>query len=216
MAVIIDQSIILKLFENLNENGINYVLLRNSGYKIPSEHPSDKDIDILVRKSSQKKFHETMWRNNWKEIKHPWNFGNNFVFLYAMDRFEMYTKSNLNIDICYQLNCRSINCGEWMPLDQSINDSVWYNKKKNSVYPWYEMNIEDQLVHLITRCIFDKKNFSIGYISDIDMLYKKADIEILFNKLKCVYFKFTSILIESIESRKYENLVKRYIQFTGY
>lgn len=213
---IIDKTIVLSLFEDLNRNGIEYVLLRNLGNEFPSNHSSDKDMDILVHKRSQKPFHELMSKGCWKKIQHPWDFGNNFIFLYAMDPFEMYIKSNLNLDVCYQLNCRSINDGEWMPLDQSINDSVWINKQKNSVFPWFEMCREDQLVHLITRCIFDKKRFPTEYINEIDALYQKVDLEMLREKLKYVFFKFTPVLMKNIENSAYENLVNKYLQFSDY
>jgi hypothetical protein len=212
----VDQKFIIELFNMLNQNKIEYVLLRNIGNELPNNYTSNKDIDILIHPNSKEKFHQRMKSNKWTQIKHPWDFGNNFVFLYAMDKFEMFTKDNINLDVCFQLPCRSINKGEWMPLDQMIIDSVWENKYKHPEFNWYQMCTEDQLVHLISRSIFDKKQFTDLYIIEIRALYKKANLEDLTNKLNLVFFKYTPNLIKSIESNNFEIMVNDYMQFSDY
>jgi hypothetical protein len=212
----IDQKIIIEMFEMLNENKIEYVLLRNIGNELPSNYSTNKDIDILVNPNSKTKLHQILLRNNWRKIKHPWDFDNNFVFLYAMDKFEMFTNISINLDVCYQLPCRSINRGEWMPLDQMILNSVWTNRYKHPEYNWYQMCTEDQLVHLISRSIFDKKTFTDLYIYEIKTLFKEANLEEFSNRLDLVFFKYTPRLIKNIENNNYENIVQDYLQFTEY
>lgn len=212
----VDKKIILDFFRQMNDLGIEYVLLRNIDNELPDNFKCRKDIDLLVNPNSRIKFKEFMKQNSWKKVKHPWNFSNNFVFLYNMDEFEMYQKGCVNLDISYQLSTRSTNNNEWMPIDQLINDSVWINKKKNIEYDWYEMCIEDQLIHLLTRCVFDKKEFNSGYIIKINELIKVVNRQNLIKKLNLVFFKFTQNLLDLLEKQRYDVIRNQYIEFTDY
>ena len=111
----------------------------------------------------------------WFPVRHPWDFGDNFIFLYSMNPLEFYEKNGIYLDVSYQLCCRSVNNGEWMPLDQKINNSVWNNRKQDNTYGWYILSDEDLFLHLITRSVFDKKKFTDGYIEQIQNLFKKIN-----------------------------------------
>lgn len=212
----VNSSDILRIFEMLNNNKVKYVLLRNINNELPNNFKANKDIDILVHPSSKEKLHNLLKNNGWKKIKHPLDNGLDFIFLYNMDKFEMFTKNNINLDICYQLSCRSLNRREWIPIDQKINDSVWINRKINNIYNWYEMSDEDQLIHLLTRCVFDKKKFEDGYVNEIDRLLGFTKIDNIKQKLELIFFKFTPYLLDLLKSHKYELIIKNYIQFKDY
>lgn len=125
-------------------------------HSIPDKVDNTKDIDIIVYEKDKDKFHKFMKQNKFTQVRHPWNFENNFVFLYAMDPLEFYVKDIFHLDICYQLCCRSSDHGEWLPIDQMVQKSVWENRRKNLQYGYFQLSAEDEFVHLITRCIFDK------------------------------------------------------------
>lgn len=212
----IDRKDVLDVFSMLNKNQISYVLLRNIDKELPDNLNEDKDIDILVKREDKEKFQKVLYNNGFKNKIHPWDFGNNFVFLYAMDKLEFYSKGKINLDICYQLCCRSINAKEWMPIDQMINNSVWENKKLNKNYDWYELSYEDELIHLLTRCIFDKGEFNSGYRKRISELMRKVDMDAEYKKLNVVFFKFTYKLVELIEKNEFDKIVNDYMTFTEY
>ncbi|MDB4121814.1 nucleotidyltransferase family protein, partial [Flavobacteriaceae bacterium] len=157
-----------ELFETLEEGKIEYTLLRNIDNELPDKLSVNKDIDIIVHPKDIKKLVSTLKKKQWNLVKHPWDFGHNFVFLYSMDPFLFFKKKQLHLDVCFQLSCRSLNNGEWFPLDESIQDSIWIYKKKVDK-PWnYVLSNEDYLIHLLTRSIFDKKEFTTGYIVEIE------------------------------------------------
>ena len=98
----IDGNIILSFFQMLNDNGVEYVLLRNIGNELPFSLSQKKDIDILIKKESKDDFHRLMKKTGWHSVPHPWDFGNNFVFLYAMDKLEFYENKEIHLDIFSQ------------------------------------------------------------------------------------------------------------------
>jgi hypothetical protein len=212
----IDSGKILSIFQGLEGSNIPYILLRNINNELPNNFIANKDIDIIIHPDHKKEFYKFAMNNGWKKVNHPWNFGNNFIFLYAMDPFEFYTLGEINIDVCFQLSCRSTNNGEWMPIDMLINSSAWENKKRNTEYGWFELSIEDEIVHLLTRCVFDKKEFSKEYIERIQYLNNKVNSNSLLVRLDLVFFKFTPFLIKLINENKYNEIRKKYLTFIDY
>jgi len=207
---------IIDFFDKINNAGVEYVLLRNIGNELPYNFKANKDIDILVRAKDKVKFYKFMKHAGWTKILHPEDASVDLIYLYAMDRFNFFTKKGINIDICYQLSCRSTNRDEWLPLDQFINDSVWANRKKHNAFPWYEMSFEDELVHLVTRCVFDKKIFANNYNLRILELLQRVDQKKVIERFNKVFFKFTNVLLTLLEDRDFENIRKRYLEFIEY
>lgn len=204
---------IVDFFELLNSHGLEYVLLRNIGEELPFRFAARKDIDLLVRSQCRSQFHQIISRDGWHSVDHPYR---NSVFLYGMDKFDMFSDGTINIDVSYQLCCRSVNDGEWVPLDQMINESVWKNRRRNDRNNWFEMGPEDQLVHLVTRCIFDKGAFELGYTDSIEGLLSQIDLDALALRLRLVFFKFAPVLLQSLRTRDYSTIVERYFQFSEY
>ena len=118
-----------KVFSFLNTNHIRYLLLRNIGNELPNNFLKGKDIDILVNPDDKQKLIAALEKSNWIKSIHPWDFGKNFVFLYSMDQFIMYSLNGIHLDICFQLCCRSLNAGEWFPLDSLIQEDAFSKKK---------------------------------------------------------------------------------------
>lgn len=205
------------LFRILLHNKIPFLLLRNINNELPYNLSRDKDIDILIHPSAIIQAHRTFISSGWRQIRHPWDFGNNFVFLYSMPPFRMYKRKGLHIDVTYQLACRSPNRGEWTPLDKVIQDSAWENCREEIDLPWrYRLGYKDEMIHLLTRCIFDKKKFSIGYQQRIEELLSLIDLNNFQFVLNRVFFRFSKTLIELIEAREYENIGSSYLRFHDY
>jgi hypothetical protein len=205
-----------ELFQTLNNSNVEYVLLRNINNELPLKLSKSKDIDIIVNPNDKYKLCEVLDKSRWLNIMHPWDFGNNFKFLYSMDKFLMFKKNDIHLDVCFQLSCRSFNDGEWFPLDESIQNSVFNNKRKVK-FDWkYELLFEDELIHLLTRAIFDKKRFDQGYILRIQDLLKKIELNEFLKKLEKVFFKFSPNLIGLVQEMKYDQIRNNYLNFKEY
>ncbi len=207
---------VTELFNLLNDEGIEFVLLRNFNDELPDNLTTNKDIDIIVKPNNIKLLRSVLKKNNWKEVRHPWDFGNNFIFLYSMNPFLFYRKDGIYLDICFQLTCRSLNQGEWFPLDEEIQKSVWINKKEVPESWKHELSNEDFLVHLITRSIFDKKEFTSDYRKAIENTLYKTDKNELNQKLELIFFKFTKVLMSNLYSKDYDEIRNKYLQFSNY
>lgn len=217
MSEYVSYESIKSFFTLLQEHCIEYVLLRNNDEELPNQLIKTKDVDIIVMPSHAKKLHRLLLSNGWKNGKHPWDFADNFVFLYSMTPFKMYSKNGLNIDVCYELACRSANRGEWIPLDQTIQNSVWQNRRVENDSAWkYRLSYEDELVHLLTRCIFDKKQFTTAYRQEIEKLLKLVSDTELDRRMSMVFFKFTPFLKELLSCKAYDDICVSYIEFSDY
>lgn len=203
-----------EIFDLLNRNSLNYILLRNLDKELPDKLPLKKDIDLIISPKDKNKFSSLLKNDGWKKRFHP--FGN-FPFLYGMHHFEFYTKKDISLDICYDLACRSLNKGEWFPLDLKIQESVWINKRDVSNKPWkFRLSYEDEFIHLITRCIFDKKVFTKAYITRIKELKERVNWDKLLQGFELIFFNFSETLRDLIEADSYEIIIKNYYQFKNY
>lgn len=207
---------LLNLFKDLEDKNISYAVLRNLDNRIPKRIDNTKDIDIIIRDKDRLEFQYFMKKKGFRKEKHPWDFGDNFIFLYAMDKLDFFTKDEIVLDVCYQLCCRSTDHGEWMPLDQLVQQSVWRNRKKNDVYGYYELSFEDEFIHLITRSLFDKKNFSEVYRERLNQLLNYIDEKDVMEKLKLIVFNYADLLFEQIKEKRYEQIYQNYIGFVQY
>jgi len=206
------------IFNILNKTGLNYILLRNIDNELPEKLEIGKDIDILVSKNDEKKFQEFFKRNGYETIPHPFR---NDVFLYEVDRFEFKYNNNNNIlfDLNFQIVVRSLDAGQWIPLDQKIQESAWNNRRFEKIdeeFRYWTLSYNDEFVTLIARSVFDKKVFLKGYINRIEELKNKIEVNDVKEKLELVFFKYTPYLLEQIENKDYDNIIKNYLQFKEY
>jgi hypothetical protein len=207
---------IIDIFNNLNAAGLRYIVIRNINSELPGSLKFGKDIDLLVPYNERSKFINFLAEKGFKNIRHPLC---NDIFLYGANKFDFFVnKDNVLLDLNYQLTCRSLNAGEWTPLDHKIQDSSWENKKlnKSSQFTYYSLGMEDEFVALVTRSVFDKKEFQKGYINRIDELIVAIDVNDVIVKFQLIFFKFTSMLLSMLKKRQYEMILDRYISFSEY
>lgn len=207
---------IIDLFNKLNAESLDYILIRNINNELPDRLRIGKDIDLLVPYKERSKFIEFLKEKGFKNIRHPHC---NDVFLYGVNKFDKFIdKDNVLLDFNYQLACRSLNAGEWIPLDHKIQDSVWTNKKINKIdeFTYYSLGMEDEFVALVTRSLFDKKEFQKGYIKRIDELINVIDVNDVIYKFQLVFYKFTPVLLGMLKKRQFDMILDRYISFREY
>jgi len=207
---------IIYIFNKLNAARLRYILLRNINRELPGSLRIGKDIDLLVPYNERSKFINFLVGKGFKNIRHPHC---NNIFLYGVNKFEFFiNKDNVLLDLNYQLACRSLNAGEWIPLDRKIQDSAWEDKKLNKIdgFAYYSLGMEDEFVALVTRSVFDKKEFQKGYIKRIDELINVIDVNDVIAKFQLIFFKFTSVLLSMLKKRQYEMILDQYISFKEY
>lgn len=212
----IDPESIKSTFSILNESGIDYILIRNINNEIPEKLVEGKDIDILAKYSDKNKLNELLVQSGFSRIKHP---NGKDLRLYNVNKFEFHMdKNGVILDVNYQLVCRSLDAGQWIPLDEYIQGSAWQNKKfvEAKELNYWRLGHEDEFITLIVRCIFDKKMFIPGYISRIEEIYDYIDPSDVKRKLGLVFFKYAPLLFEQIKLRRYSNIIRNYIQFKDY
>ena len=205
---------IINLFELINKEQINYMLLRNTNNEIPNKLSVKKDIDLIIKEEDAIRFNDLLIKNSWVKKRHPLG---HFPFLYGLIPFTFYYKEGIYIDICHQLACRSLNKGEWFPLDMQIQEDVWKNKRTISNKLWkYKPSLEDEFILLITRCVFDKKEFNDGYIERIEQLMPRIDTKVVLAKFEVIFFKFSKNLLNKLQRKEYNTITTNYIQFKDY
>ncbi|NLO17466.1 MAG: hypothetical protein GX118_04680, partial [Arcobacter butzleri] len=109
--------------------------------------------------------------------------------------------------------------GQWIPLDQIIQESAWKNKRFEQLtddFGYWTLSYEDEFVCLISRSIFDKKEFQNGYIKRINELINLINKNDVTEKFNMVFFKFTPYLMSYIEKQNYDEIIKNYLQFKEY
>lgn len=209
---------LINIFKLLNKSGLKYILMRNINKELPSGLEIGKDIDILVNKEDEKEFINFFHSNDYQTIDHPFKYD---VFLYGVDRFEFKYNNNNKIlfDLNFQIAVRSLDAGQWIPLDQIIQESAWKNKRFEQLtedFGYWTLSYEDEFVCLISRSIFDKKEFQNGYIKRINELINLINKNDVTEKFNMVFFKFTPYLMKYIEKQNYDEIIKNYLQFKEY
>lgn len=214
----IESNELVNIFKLLNKSELKYILLRNINNELPSKLEIGKDIDILVHKKDEHLFKKIFQENDYQTIPHPFK---NDVFLYGVDRFEFKYNNNNKVlfDLNFQLAVRSLDAGQWIPLDQKIQELAWKNKRFEKIdenFGYWTLSYNDEFITLIARSIFDKREFQDGYIKRIEELKNKIDLNDVREKLELVFFKYTPYLLKQIENKEYGSIIKNYLQFKEY
>jgi hypothetical protein len=207
---------IIYFFNTLNASGFQYILIRNINNELPGNLAVGKDIDLLVHYHQRTEFIGFLIENGFKNIRHPLF---NDIFLYGVNKFEFFVNNdNILLDLNYQLACRSLNDGEWIPLAGKIQDNAWKNKikYKTDQITYNSLSAEDEFIVLVARSIFDKKEFQKGYVERIDALMHLIDLDDVVDQLQLVFFKFTPMLLSMLKKREYDLILDRYISFSEY
>ena len=213
---LVNSNEIINTFELLNKNSIKYILLRNINNELPSKLEMGKDIDILIDKKDENKIVSFFKKNGYVSIPHPFK---NDIFLYGVDRFEFKYNNNILFDLNFQIAVRSLDAGQWIPLDRKIQESAWDNRRFEQItekFGYWALSFEDEFICLVARSIFDKKEFQSGYVKRIEELKSKINIIDVEKKLKLIFFKYTPNLFKQINNKDYKNIIKNYLQFNEY
>lgn len=218
MISYIENNIVHNFFNILNKRDIQYVLIKNIGNELPNKLVKGKDIDIVVFEEDKYDFENIMQRSHFFVQQHPWGKSNGWEFLYGLPEFQFWKLENhdLYIDVSFKLCCKSLMPQTWIPLHQKIQDRIWQEKEWDEKFNWWNMDNETRFIYYIVRCIFDKQLFNEKYIEKIESSYLKVDMNIVRELLEVIFFQYTERLLYFIKNKKYKEIRKDYITFSGY
>lgn len=208
---------VLSTLSVLSESKIPLRLLRNINNELPNRLDSGKDIDILIHWQNWKEIHSILHHSGFKQTPHP--LGKD-QFLYGVHPFRFYksVRATFFIDCHFELACRSFNHGEWIPLDRIIQHRAWisigYHHIGRLIVPGLDPVCE--WIHLLTRCIFDRRGFDEGYILRIEELTNQKSDGELSELGRLVFFKFTGHLLSLIKAGRYKDIITEYLSFMDY
>ena len=211
-----DKSLILYLFKTLDDFDLPYLLLRNTNDELPDRLPYGKDVDILVQHSNNEKFKSLLLKNEFKQIRHP--FGKD-KRLYGVHEFNKYQfRDSLLLDINYEMVVRSLDKGQWVPLDQSMQISAWENRILVDIHGLRVPMLceEDDWIFTLARCIFDKKLFSAWHQNFLSTSLQSINLHTVMPKLHSIFFKFSPRLVQLVQQEKYDMIISEYIAFSDY
>ncbi len=214
--IFVDSAAIINFFSLLNNSGIDYILLRNINNELPEKLEVKKDIDVLFKINDRDKILFLLKNNGFKPISHPFEKD---IFLYGVTKFEkVINDKNVLIDLNYELTCRSLNAGEWLPLDNKIQQSAWDNKifVEKYDFKYWSLSHNDEFISLVTRCVFDRKEFEKGYTNRIIELLDIINKEEVLPKLQLIFYKFVPELMAQLNNKTFEKIIEKYIAFIDY
>ncbi len=213
-----DPNRVRRFFGLLNENDIDYILIKNIDQELPARLEVGKDIDIIVSDESKESFTKLMGKIG-RQYVHPWGKIQGWTNLYGLPEFEMWRliqKENFFVDVTYRLCCKSLVPKTWIPLDQTIQDRAWKERRFDSENGWWRLDSETEFVYLIARSVFDKQTFSEKYILELQSLLRIIDKNVALSLLRTVFFNYADDLFDHIVSENYKNIWQNYITYIGY
>ena len=158
-AMVINKKLVDEFFFGLNEAEIEYVLIKNICEELPCNLRDGKDIDILVHTSSVPAFKQAMLKMNFKQIVAPYGIREGWSFGYQLNEYQFWRKNNATcnffIDAAEKLMCKSLMPKMWIPIDNTINESIWRDKVFDTKNNWWSMDEDNVAAYLIIRSVFD-------------------------------------------------------------
>lgn len=207
---------VMEVITAFDSNNVRYAICRDLENALPKDYLGEADIDLVIHPEDWSDAQGILKSRNWFEVLHPFDNMSDFVFLYGLKRFRFFVRANAKLDLCFQLACRSTNAGEWIPLDQEIQDSVWLNRKWDDQRQCYMLSPIDECVHLLARAYFDKKGVTELYRLRIQELFSGVEESELEHRLGLVFFRAAGEIISCLRSGKISEIVTRVTAFHEY
>ena len=208
---------IITVLSAFSDSNVPYRLLRNINNELPDNLKFGKDIDILVRWNEMGRTERFLKQTGFHRVPHPLRGDQ---FLYGVHPFRFYRHNSLHffVDCHFELACRSLNQGEWIPLDRRIQKHAWEHSAPHHIGTVILAGLSRvcECLHLLTRCVFDKRKFEAGYIRRIEELTEVLSDTELLAVIQPVFFKFSVPLVKLIRAKCYEKIIPAHLSFTEY
>ena len=143
----------------------------------------------------------------------------NFNYLYGAKPHYHFTnkKLDLHLDIVEGSYFCSLDSFEtFVPLDDELQESFFHNRLKVNKIWLYQPSKEDELLHLVCHCLFDKRKFKKKHIERIMEIKNQIDLG-LFKKMLTICFKKADKKIyELLENNEFDFFYEKFIGLESY
>lgn len=198
-----------KLSGLLNEKEIRYVFM-----ECDSKTLYGTDYSILVHPDDRKEFWGEMIAKEYSLRQHQEGKENGFRYLYSMFPAECWVKDNITYTVFYQLGCYGLQEMSYIPLDKLVNKSIWDNRYLEDGI--YHMDRQEKLIYAMVQGVFHYNKFPEHLrkiVEENKDCFAKEDFQ---QKLRLVFFKFSSKIQSMLEMKKYDEIFHNYISFSEY
>jgi hypothetical protein len=207
---------VAELISTLNQAPAEWLLLRNSGGELPDRLPDGKDVDVLARFESRGEMQRFLEGRGYTRVRHPLRSEKR---LYGVHPFEMYrTRRGVLLDVCFDIAVRSLDRGQWIPLDQLIQASAWENRvfRRLATQDVPMLGNEDLFVTMVARCMFDKREFSAWHSDTLSRLLATGDEKKILDRLGVIFFGYGQRLLDHIRAKRFALIVRDYLSYSDY
>lgn|GEM_PF-971355 len=216
----IDEGLVRDFFSMLNDEKIEYALIKNISGELPLKLKNGKDIDILVKPEDKEKISFAMKNHGWLYRVHPLGREAGWTFAYGLPEYQFWQLGNIPqsfyVDACFRLMCKSLTPRTWVPLNEPLQQKAWTEREWNDELRCWQLGEKTLFIYLFVRCVFDKRTFSPAYIAEIEKRKNLLDDDEVRNLLGQVFYKFTPRLIELARRSSFDSVIGEYIRFQDY
>lgn len=197
-----------RLLQSLNENSICYCVLKADEQK--------QYVDLFVHLDDLAQFRKLLSNLAYTQTG---STADTYSFIYCLEADSFWeNKQGHRIHAACQMFCSSLSnlSKSKLPLDHAIQQSLWQNKVWNEKEQYWEISREDYFIYLLVDCVFNQHAFDEASIYDISTLAELLDSPTLVEKLKGVFFKYTTTLISLIKESRFSEVFQKYQSFCDY
>ena len=198
---------------NLIDEKFRFITLRNF-HLIPDDSSIENDIDIMIEKEEYHNFAVFM-KNLGFEVN--FDIGHEYLYgarghIHCVDR-----RLGVHFDVVDGLYYRSLNQRNlFVGGFSDLEGEMWKNLVKVDECYKYRPREEDFLTHLCCHCVFDKMVVNTKYKELIEETYNNVDRAEIGKLFSHSFYKASEKLINTIENKKTEDLLKEYVGFSDY
>lgn len=207
------ETLILKTFESIEKiTNSRFVTLRNYDL-IPDESSIENDIDLLIPLVYIQDL-----SNKLSEFNYDIYQDNNPCMYGAIPHVHFkHNQLDVHFDVTTGLYYRSIaNKNIFINIDNKLTDKILNNKKSINTVFKYIPNPNDEIVHLVCHCIFDKNKTTERYEKKILELVDNINPTQVKQLLNLVFYKASDMIFNKILDKDVKNLFESYITFKDY
>jgi hypothetical protein len=212
----INSNAIESVFLLLNSSGVKWLLLRDVKNQLPYNLPEGKDIDILVDIHNRTDVDHLLRKNGFILARHPHRSINRMYG--SHDSLFYKSKDGIILDICFELVVMSFDKKHIIPIEKSIQMSIWNNlrqvAKGSLMLP--VLSIENDIVFTLAHAFLDKNKLDSDTQKYVINKIKKSNILLLREKLEKIFFRYSSRLLYLLESEKDVDFFSDYVTFSDY
>lgn len=171
-------------------------------------------LTILINRKFSDIFSQLMKSNKYKKLYHPYGKSYHYNFLYLMEEFQLFYKKKMLIEIFFELPCMSLMPYTWIPLDRTIQGSIWVEKKRYSEL--YYLDDINSYIFKLTWSVFMKRKFDKTDITFFQENKSLLDTERMIKGLQLIFFKYTMQMIQELKTDMYRTIIHNYVTFCDY